>query len=176
MANRGLTDADRDAWAAYASRVTPLAGRLRPEFRSTPRRPAEPPPSRMIPKIKDARPSPSRAVARLAIGAHPPGLDSATWQRFHTGGMPAARRLDLHGHTAQRAFQALFHFLKVAHAEHVRCVEVITGQGGSGGGVIRRELPFWLNLPELRPLILAVAHPTPFNQGAVRILLRRVRE
>jgi DNA-nicking Smr family endonuclease len=89
--------------------------------------------------------------------------------------MPAARRLDLHGHTVQRAFHALSHFLKVAHAEHVRCVEVITGQGGPGGGVIRRELPLWLDLPELRPLILAVAHPAPFNQGAVRVLLRRAR-
>jgi DNA-nicking Smr family endonuclease len=175
MANRALTDADHAAWTAYASHVTPLAGRVRPQPRSVPMPPAGPVPSHAARTAKDA-PSPSRRpVTRVAIGAHPPGLDSATWQRFHTGSMPVARRLDLHGHTAQRAFQALFHFLRVAHAEHVRCVEVITGQGGPGGGVIRRELPFWLNLPELRPLILAIAHPAPFNQGAVRILLRRVR-
>jgi len=43
-------------------------------------------------------------------------------------------------------------------------------------GVLRRELPLWLNLPELRPLVLAAAHPHPGNEGAVRVLVRRVRE
>ncbi|MBV9777783.1 MAG: Smr/MutS family protein [Acetobacteraceae bacterium] len=170
-----LTEADQAAWAAYASRVTPLAGRARPEPRSTPSRPAGDPPSPAPVKSQDTPGTPRRAAAGLAIGAHPPGLDSATWQRFRTGRMPPARRLDLHGHTTQRAFHALSHFLKVAHAEHARCVEVITGHGGPGGGVIRHELPHWLDRPDLRPLILAVAYPTPFNQGAVRLLLRRVR-
>ena len=40
---------------------------------------------------------------------------------------------------------------------------------------LRRELPIWLNLPELRPLVLAAAHPHPANSGAVRLLLRRLR-
>ena len=73
-------------------------------------------------------------------------MDSATWHRFRTGKLPAVRTLDLHGHTAQRAFHALTTFLRAAHAEGLRCVEVVTGQGG----VLRRELPLWLNLPELR--------------------------
>jgi DNA-nicking Smr family endonuclease len=42
--------------------------------------------------------------------------------------------------------------------------------------VIRRELPLWLNLPELRPLVLAAAYPHPANPGAVRLLLRRIRD
>ncbi len=175
MADKASTDADQAAWASYVSHVTPLAGRAGPAPRSVPRHPRQPAPDPAIGKTPNAPSPPRRAAARLAIGAHPPGLDAATWQRFHTGRMPTARRLDLHGYTAQRAFQALFHFVKIAHAEHVRCVEVITGQGGPGGGVIRRELSHWLNLPELRPLILAVSHPAPFNQGAVRLLLRRVR-
>ncbi|HJS85862.1 MAG TPA: Smr/MutS family protein [Acetobacteraceae bacterium] len=175
MASKALTDADQAAWTAYVSRVTPLTGRARPEPRSAPVRPSHATPSQVAAPSQNAPGAPRRAAARLAIGTHPPGLDAATWQRFHSGRMPAARRLDLHGHTAQRAFQALCHFVKIAHAEHVRCVEVITGQGGPGGGLIRRELPHWLNLPDLRPLILAVAYPTPLNQGAVRLLLRRVR-
>jgi DNA-nicking Smr family endonuclease len=53
---------------------------------------------------------------------------------------------------------------------------VITGRGsGETGGVIRRELPLWLNLPQLRPLVLAVTHPHAANVGAVRLLLRRTR-
>jgi DNA-nicking Smr family endonuclease len=172
---KALTEADQAAWAAYASHVTPLAGRARPEPRSTPRHPSPATPNPASTKSQNTQGAPRRTGARLAIGAHPPGLDSATWQRFHTGRMPAVRRLDLHGHTAQRAFQTLSNFVKVAHAEHARCVEVITGQGGPGGGVIRRELPHWLDRPDLRPLILAVAYPTPLNRGAVRLLLRRVR-
>ncbi len=90
--------------------------------------------------------------------------------------MPATRRLDLHGHTAQRAFHALISFLRSAQAEHVRCVEIITGRGSpEGGGVLRREVPLWLDLPEVRPLVLAAAHPHPANPGSVRLLLRRVR-
>ncbi len=118
--------------------------------------------------------APKRALA-VTVGAHPPGLDAATWRRFHTGRLAAARRLDLHGHTAPRAYLALSHFLKVAHADHVRCVEIITGKGHEDAGVLRRELPLWLNLPDLRPLVLAAAHASPGNPGAVRLLLRRVR-
>jgi hypothetical protein len=47
--------------------------------------------------------------------------------------------------------------------------------GGEGGGVIRRELPLWLNLPEIAPLVLGAVHPHAANPGAVRLLLRRVR-
>ena len=43
---------------------------------------------------------------------------------------------------------------------------MITGRGsGETGGVIRRELPLWLNLPALRPLVLAAAHPHAANPG-----------
>lgn len=112
----------------------------------------------------------------LAIGDAPPGLDSATWQRFRTGKLAAMRKLDLHGMTAQRAFHALATFLRAAHADRLRCVEVVTGRGsGDGTGVIRRELPLWLNQPPLRPLVLAAAYPHAANQGAVRLLLRRAR-
>ena len=107
---------------------------------------------------------------------HPPGVDSSTWSRFRTGKLAAARTLDLHGHTAQGAFHALVSFLRTAHADRLRCVEVVTGRGnGETGGVIRREFPLWLNLPDIAPLVLAAAHPHAANPGAVRLLLRRTR-
>ncbi len=175
----GLTDADRAAWAAYASQVTPLPGRTLPALPEAAAGSAEParPSARSRPGGARLRAVPPPGLSSgLSIGTHPPGVDGATWQRFRTGRLPAARRLDLHGHTAQRAFQSLSHFLRIAHADHVRCVEIITGRGSSeGGGVLRRELPLWLNLPELRPLVLAAAHPHPGNDGAVRVLLRRMR-
>jgi DNA-nicking Smr family endonuclease len=105
------------------------------------------------------------------VGIQPAGVDSASWHRFRTGKLPAARVLDLHGHSAQRAFHALAAFLRTAHTEGLRCVEVVTGQGG----VLQRELPMWLNLPELRAVVLAAAHPHVTNKGSVRVLLRRAR-
>ena len=125
-------------------------------------------PSVALPMVKRLSP--------LQIGQAPPGVDKATWNRFRAGKLSATRTLDLHGRTAQRAFFALQDFLGSAHAEKLRCVEVITGRGsGETGGVIRREFPLWLNAPELRPLVLAAAHPHAANPGSVRLLLRRVR-
>ncbi len=169
---KALSEHDRATWALYVRSVFPLAGVPVPE---TPPEPAllpgsapQPVPSASLPVFKRLSP--------LQIGDHPPGVDKATWNRFRAGKLSASRTLDLHGRTAQRAFFALQDFLGSAHAEKLRCVEVITGRGsGENGGVIRREFPLWLNQPELRPLVLAAAHPHAANPGSVRLLLRRVR-
>ena len=114
------------------------------------------------------------ALPALVTGLPPPGLDRASWSRFSGGKRQPARTLDLHGKTAQAAFHALDDFLLAAHADGLRVVEIITGRGtGEQGGVIRRELPHWLNLPRLRPLVLAAAHPHAHNAGSTRVLLRR---
>ena len=159
-----LTDADHALWASYADGVRPLAGRDRP-----PAAAATPQPSPARPALPRAAFARRTGCPTLAIGVQPGGVDSATWHRFRTGRLPTTRVLDLHGHTAQRAFHALAHFLHAAHAEKLRCVEVVTGQGS----VLRRELPQWLNLPDNRPLVLAAVHPHPANPGSVRLLLRR---
>ncbi|MBS0562129.1 MAG: Smr/MutS family protein, partial [Proteobacteria bacterium] len=118
----------------------------------------------------------AQAAAPVAVGVAPPGVDRATWQRLRGGRLVSERTLDLHGRTAERAFHALSGFLRAAQADGLRCVEVITGRGtGEAGGVLKRELPHWLNRPDLRPLVLAASHPHPANPGSVRILLRRIR-
>jgi DNA-nicking Smr family endonuclease len=175
---RRLSDADKASWAAYVRLIAPLPGKdvapaVEPVVPEPPPQAADlPPQPRMPPLI--ARPHTRPPV--LVVGAQPGGVDSATWQRFRTGKLQAVRRLDLHGMTAQRAFHALVAFLRTAHADQVRCVEIITGRGsGETGGVIRREFPLWLNLPDIRPLILGAAHPHALNQGSVRLILRRTR-
>lgn len=174
-----LTEQDRHDWACYAGKVQPLPGRAVPVPTATAPlaepaplmptgRPAAPPP----PAMRGVTPKP----ATVAVGGQPGGLDNATWNRFRTGRLAPVRTLDLHGRTTQRAYHALHAFLHAAHADGVRCVEVITGRGaGETGGVLRRELPLWLNLPALRPLVLAATHPHAANPGAVRVLLRRAR-
>lgn len=170
-----LTDNDLAAWATYARSVTPLPGRSAPAPHVMDSAPSPAPPQpRLLPiPLKPVRSPPHPGVA---IGAPPGGLDAATWHRFRSGRTHPSRRLDLHGHTAQRAFHALCHFVKLAHADHVRCVEIVTGRGSTEGtGVIRHELPLWLNLPDLQHLVLAATYPHPGNPGAVRLLLRRTR-
>jgi DNA-nicking Smr family endonuclease len=181
---RGLSEADQALWANYASQIAPL--RSRPGKKSprsetprseTPEPTAKPTASAETrPKIAAAVSKPRMIALPLSVGTQPGGLDKATWQRFRSGKLAAARTLDLHGMTAQRAFHALVSFLRSAHAEQARCVEVVTGRGsGETGGVIRREFPHWLNLPEIRPLILGAAHPHALNPGSVRLILRRIR-
>ncbi len=167
-----LTENDRAEWASYARTLTALPGRSLPDL-------PLPPPAMVT--ATPAQPPP-RALARraslggLVINVQPSGVDNATWHRFRTGKITASRTLDLHGRTAQRAYHSLSSLLQQAHADQFRCIEVITGRGtGEAGGVLRRELPLWLNLPDLRPLVLAAAYPHAANTGSVRILLRRRR-
>ncbi len=166
-----MTDFDREAWAIYARHVAALPGRALPALA----------PALMAPPVQQQVQISSPAkltpiIAQVSVGQQPAGLDKASWNRLRTGKLQPERTLDLHGRTAQHAYLALQSFLLRAHADRVRCVEVITGRGtGETGGVIRRELPLWLNLPQLRPLVLGVTHPHAANVGAVRLLLRRTR-
>jgi DNA-nicking Smr family endonuclease len=167
-----LTEADKAVWEHFARLIAPLPGR-RP---AAP--PADaPPPAAVLPPLPRPAPAARPVAAPLAINDASAGLDSASWQRFRQGKVKAMRRLDLHGMTTQHAFHALIAFLRSAHADRLRCVEVVTGRGSAEGGTgsIRREFPLWLNLPAIRPLVLAAAHPHPANPGSVRLLLRRIR-
>ncbi len=169
-----LTEQDNRDWAVFAHTVAPLDGRAAPALPEPPEAPASVPAPAVRPS--PATHVPARPPPLLGVGEHPAGLDSSTWNRFRSGKLTAMRTLDLHGRTAQHAFHALQGFLLAAHGDRVRCVEIITGRGsGEAGGVIRRELPLWLNLPSLRPLVLAASHPHAANVGAVRLLLRRPR-
>jgi DNA-nicking Smr family endonuclease len=124
-------------------------------------------------------PSPRRRIkpklGDLTVGGPAAGLDSASWERLRRGRMRPQRVLDLHGRTVQAAFGAFEHFIAAARADGIRCVEIVTGRGAGEGGALRRELPLWLNLPQMRSAILAATHPHRANVGAVVLLLRRVR-
>lgn len=167
-----LTEDDRAIWASYARLVVPLRGQVTPPAESKPAESSPVPAQSRAPAATRLALPPSRP---LDIGTHPAGVDGRTWNHFRTGRLSPARTLDLHGHTVQRAYHAFGSFLRSAHAERLRCVEVITGRGGAGGGAIRREFSVWINRPEFRSLILAAAHPHAANDGAVRLLLRRQR-
>jgi DNA-nicking Smr family endonuclease len=134
---------------------------------------AEAGPPAFLPPAK--RPMSRTRITEIEVGKAAAGLDGASWNRLRRGQMRPERVLDLHGRTAQGAFSAFDHFIASARADGIRCVEIVTGRGAGEGGVLRRELPLWLNLPHLRGTILAAVHPHRANVGAVVLLLRRIR-
>ncbi len=95
--------------------------------------------------------------------------------------------LDLHGCTEDKAFERVIEFVKNAYIDGKRCIAIITGKGLHADneadvfrnrGVLKERVPQWLNLPEIRPLILAINHPQPKDGGCgvIKILLRRKRD
>jgi DNA-nicking Smr family endonuclease len=58
-------------------------------------------------------------------------------------------------------------------------VIVVTGKGlkADGGGVLRANVPRWLNEPDLRARVLAFAHARPKDggEGALYVLLKKRR-
>ncbi len=174
---RRLSDPERLLWEAVSRQIQPLKGRKPPIPKSAVAvKPAEPPTAPRPPPPAPPRkpPHPAMPARMVEIGSRQPGLDDTSWRTLSNGRLRVQRTLDLHGRTAQTAFSALHGFLLRAQAEQLRCVEIITGVGsGQEGGVLRRELPFWLSRQDLRHLVLAAVHPHPGNQGAVRVLLRR---
>jgi DNA-nicking Smr family endonuclease len=100
--------------------------------------------------------------------------------RVARGKEAIAGRLDLHGLTQSEAHTALLHFLRAATVRDARLVLVITGKGGRGDaerGVLKRQVPHWLSLPEFRALIIGFeqAHVAHGGEGALYIRVRRTR-
>ncbi|MBT5050537.1 MAG: DNA mismatch repair protein MutS [Rhodospirillaceae bacterium] len=130
----------------------------------TRRPPPEPPPNKKLPALK---PGASADV------------DTRTLTRFKRGQMRPEGRLDLHGMVQTEAHRALNSYVAQAQSSGLRCIIVITGKGrvSEGGGVLRNQVPQWLNSPALRPLILAFtpAQPRDGGDGALYVLLRRKR-
>ena len=121
--------------------------------------------------------------------ARAPGLDRRSSERLKRGQLPIDARLDLHGMTQEAARAALDRFVVEGRRRGFRAVLVITGKGvrklaepeEAWGrpiiGVLRREVPRWLNERPNREAVLAFteAQPQHGGGGALYVLLRRQR-
>lgn len=114
-----------------------------------------------------------------------PGLDKRSQLRLKRGQMEIEARIDLHGMTQDMAHAALNGFIARSQARGLRCVLVITGKGTRRDefgryetGVLKREVPRWLNEAGNRDKVLAFtpAQLKDGGSGALYILLRRMRE
>lgn len=95
-------------------------------------------------------------------------------QRLRNGHYPVVADVDLHGYTQEEAQQVLNEFIEFTKKRGV-CGEIIHGSGlGSAGykPVLKNMTRRWLMQ---HPDVLAYVEPRQGNDGAVRILLKRVR-
>lgn len=170
--------ADDESWEELTQSVTPL--------RKTPRD-IERPSTRLkvTPKISNNLVYNGNKLKDLAFG-DTANIDANTARNFRRGKYQIEAELDLHGYTEDSAYDKVINFIKNAYLRKLRCVCIITGKGlhiesdcdfFCPRGVLKDRVPQWLNLPEIRSLILAIDHPEPKDggSGVIRILLRRQR-
>jgi DNA-nicking Smr family endonuclease len=178
---RGLSEEERALWESVAKQVKPLRKRHRAvkasaapaetALRAAPKVAA--PPKHVAPARPVAPPKPSP----------PPLAPIGRRERSHLsrGRKEIDARLDLHGMTQTRAHRALLGFLQRAHHDGLTFVLVITGKGKIGAeserGVLRRQVPQWLGLPEFRALVVGFeeAHIGHGGEGALYVRVRRAR-
>ena len=181
---RSLSDEEEALWSGYARSITPL-----PPAKSKLKPKSHPQPAPAVPAARVVKAAPGIAARHPPVlPAKSPALapfDRRSKQRLARGRDAIDARIDLHGMTQTEAHLALASFLRRAQSDGVRTVLVVTGKGASKSahddhvarGVLRRQVPLWLALPEFRPLIVGFdeAHASHGGQGALYVRLRRPR-
>lgn len=132
-------------------------------------------------------PNPQISPALTERLAHAPvKMDHGLHRQMIRGKLKPEARIDLHGLTLADAHPRLIHFIQSAAAEQKRLVLVITGKGKDRDdpgpipirrGVLRHQVPAWLNAPPLGALVLDIrqAHIRHGGDGAYYVYLRRMR-
>ena len=179
---RSLSEEERNLWESVARQTKPLAKKHRaakPQMVS----PAAEAPTAATPAASPRASSPAK-IPSVPKPAAPPlaPLGRRERSQLSRGRKEIEARIDLHGMTQTRAHRALSGFLQRAHSDGLTFVLVITGKGRTVGaeserGVLRRQVPLWLNLPEFRTLVVGFeeAHIGHGGEGALYVRIRRSR-
>ncbi|KRQ97857.1 Smr/MutS family protein [Bradyrhizobium valentinum] len=178
---RGLSEEERALWENVAKQIKPLRKRHRIAKPSAASTDADPKVASK-PAAAPRHDAPARIVAP-SKPEPPPLAPIGRRERSHLsrGRKEIDARLDLHGMTQTRAHRALFGFLQRAHHDGLTFVLIITGKGKVGAeserGVLRRQVPQWLGLPEFRSLVVGFeeAHIGHGGEGALYVRVRRAR-
>lgn len=120
------------------------------------------------------------------IAKSPIKMDQKAYGRLKRGKLLPEGKIDLHGMTMAQAHPKLTGFIMRAHGDGKRLVLVITGKGRQSNddgpipvrrGVLRHQVPQWLSLAPLAPLVLQVseAHIKHGGGGAYYVYLRRTK-
>ena len=177
---RGLTAEELRLWVEVASTARPLRGKAAPELAQEPISDTDkaPPGDRVPAKARPAGRPAAGPRARQEAPAEPPlaALERRFVQRLRRGKAEAEAVIDLHGLRQEEARQRLLAFLQRCQAQGMKAAIVITGKGGradgDGGGVLRRAVPLWLALPELRGLVIGFTEAGAGLGGSGALILR----
>jgi DNA-nicking Smr family endonuclease len=186
MSRRRLSDDESALWSGVTRSIAPLRRREGVE-RGLPESAdgqSSDRSSAMRPRVKTSpdptTPSVPPAIAKPAMTPLAP-LGRRLKQRIARGSHAIDGRLDLHGMTQAAAHHALLGFLRAAQGRGCRVVLVITGKGSGDPagerGVLRRQVPHWLRLPEFRSLVVGfesagIGHG---GEGALYVSLRKTQ-
>ncbi len=177
---RSLSEEERALWESVAKQTKPL--RKRHRAAKPPALPDTEPPA-TAKHAATPRPSPAATIPPAPRPAAPrlAPLGRRERSQLSRGRKEIDARLDLHGMTQTRAHRALSGFLHRAQSDGLTFVLVITGKGKIGAeserGVLRRQVPQWLGLPEFRSLVVGFeeAHIGHGGEGALYVRIRRSR-
>ncbi len=192
-----LKDDDHDVWEKVTRTVKPL-NRLpyvKPVAQAKPALPVSQHERTTTAQPKPADPlrTAARAVVRQAKQVPPHNnLDRRDKQKLSRGNIEIEARLDLHGHSVERARMALLGFLQTSRERGCRSVLVITGKGASPftrhtlhstdvflaperEGRLRAEFTRWMREREFSSHIIGFqpAHPRHGGGGAFYVRLKR---
>ncbi len=190
-------DPDQDIWRHTAATIEPLK-RGKPRFHPAsdaikaggPRPKPGPEPERPPVKSRAAHVQPSGVSPAKPSVVKTPELqlfDRNSVRKLRGGRADIEARVDLHGMRQDEAHAELRRFLFSCQRRGLRFVLVITGKGKSNGGshseeiyserergVLKRNVPRWLDEPELRAIVVsftaaAIQHG---GEGAIYVHLR----
>jgi DNA-nicking Smr family endonuclease len=181
---RWLSEDERALWETVTRAVAPLRRRKAKTVATAEAEPiAAPLPLAKQPrKTVKAAPPPPAPIQRPAPPPLAP-LGRRMKQKLGRGTESIDDRIDLHGMTQADAHAALAHFLRRAQHDGARVVLVITGKGArpgadgdpsSGRGVLRRQVPLWLESSELRSFVVGF-ESAGLGHGGAGALYVRVR-
>jgi DNA-nicking Smr family endonuclease len=180
--SRGLSEDERALWDTVTRAIAPLRRR-----KATVKEKSEAEEVVAATVAKPLRNAVKTAppAAPASRPASPPlaPLSRRMRQKLGRGTEPIDARIDLHGMTQAAAHAALAHFLRRAQHNEARVVLVITGKGtrsrdgDSERGVLRRQVPLWLESAELRPFVVGFesAGAGHGREGALYVRVRRGR-
>lgn len=180
---RRVSEEEWALWQAITRTVSPLKRHRKTVAPAQEQAEPKQPPSQRHPKssiahpvVVVAKPAPKPKPKEPALAP----LDRRAKQRLARGTQTIDARIDLHGRTQSEAHAALLHFLHRAQTNGAKTVLVITGKGRtptSERGVLKRQVPMWLSLPEFRALVVGFADAAIGHggEGALYVRVRRTR-
>lgn len=171
----GITDDDRDAFAAATQDVQPLrpTGQIAPTKRA-PRAIAKQTRAATEEMLAESMTDSRGGSLAEEIGFRRRSVTERTFRALQRGRFSIEDEIDLHGLRQEPAKRALQAFITECAARHLGCVRVVHGKGsrsGPDGPVLKASVQQWLTQWDA-VLAFASAIPRHGGTGAIYVLLR----